>query len=337
MKSRYMQIGVIVVGIILIAAAIITATIDPYGQQKNSVVAEVNAVSQIPSPGKVETPAERVPAENAAKALLDVQGMSCSGCVYTIKSSLADMEGINDVLVDVSGGRVEVYYDAQKLADVERIANAISSSGYPATLRQTLTTAEIEKENSYLASRSQHYIVGVGDWDISRDEYSTELSSARKRYKKVYGEEVFKGDQGDVLLQRLKSQVVSRLINEGIQMQEVRKSGFTLASRTVELEFEDYLSQKGLTKEQLERMLAGSGYEYDYFIRKFENQITINHYLEQNVFSELSTDVEKQQQYRDWFNNARILAKVVFYDRQLEMIVKNNSGGSGCGNSCTKK
>ena len=84
-------------------------------------------------------------------------------------------------------------------------------------------------------------------------------------------------------------------------------------------------------------MLAGSGYEYDYFIRKFENQITINHYLEQNVFSELSTDVEKQQQYRDWFNNARILAKVVFYDRQLETIVKNNSGGSGCGQSCTKK
>ena len=48
MKSRYMQIGVIVVGIILIAAAIITATINPYGQQKNSVVAKVNAVSQIP-------------------------------------------------------------------------------------------------------------------------------------------------------------------------------------------------------------------------------------------------------------------------------------------------
>ncbi len=337
MKSRYMQIGVIVVGIILIAAAIITATINPYGQQKNSVVAKASAAKQTPSPDKIEATVDRAPAENAAKAVLDVQGMSCSGCVYTIKSSLADMEGINEVLVDVSGGQVEVYYNAQKLSDVDRIANAISASGYPATLRQTLTAAEIEKENSYLDSRSQHYIVGVGDWDISRDEYSTELSSARKRYEKVYGEDVFKGDQGDVLLQRLKSQVVSRLINEGIQMQEVRKSGFALASGTVELEFEDYLSQKGLTKEQFERMLAGSGYEYDYFIKKFENQITINHYLEQNVFSELSTDVQKQQQYRDWFNNARILAKVVFYDRQLETIVKSNSGGSGCGSSCTKK
>ena len=337
MKSRYMQIGVIVVGIILISAAIITATFNPYGQQKNPAAAEATGVTRTSSPGQVEAPETGVPAANASRAVLDVQGMSCSGCIYTIKSSLADIEGIGDVLVDVSGGRVEVYYDADKLADVGRITAAITASGYPATLKQTFTAAEINKENSYLASRSRHYIVGVGDWDISRDEYSTELTSARKRYEKVYGAEIFEGDQGDVLLQRLKSQVVSRLINEGIQMQEVRKSGFRLASGTVELEFEDYLSQKGLTMDQFKRMLAESGYDYDYFLKKFENQITINHYLEQNVFNGLSTDVEKQQQYRDWFNNARILARVVFYDRQLETIVKNNSGGSGCGQSCKKK
>ena len=337
MKSRYMQIGVIVVGIILIAAAIITATINPNVQQKNPIVAEVTAVNQVPSPGKVEAPVDSVTAENTARVILDVEGMSCSGCIYTIKSSLADIEGISDVLVDVSGGRVEVYYNEDQLADVKRIATAISSSGYPATLKQTSTAAEIEKESSYLASRSQHYILGVGEWDISRDEYSTELSHAKSRYEKVYGKDVFSGTQGDVLLQRLKSQVVSRLINEGIQMQEVRKSGFKLASNTVDLEFNNYLSRKGLTMDQFQSMLAGSGYDYDYFIKKFENQITVNRYLEQNVFNGISTDVEKQQQYSNWFNNARLLAKVVFYDRQLETIVKNNSGGSGCGSSCTKK
>jgi copper chaperone CopZ len=63
--------------------------------------------------------------ENASKAVLDVQGMSCSGCVYTIKSSLAGIEGISDVLVDVSGGQVEVFYDGEKLQDVVRIASAI--------------------------------------------------------------------------------------------------------------------------------------------------------------------------------------------------------------------
>ena len=336
MKSRYMQFGVIVVGIILIVAAIFAATSDPYGPQKNPVVAEVSAATQGSSPGNVEATVESVAADNVSRAVLDVQGMACSGCIYTIKSSLADIEGISEVLVDVSGGRVEVYYNQKQLADVGRIASAISSGGYPATLKQTSTAAEIEKESSYLASRSRHYIVGVGDWDISRDEYSTELSHAKRRYEKVYGKDVFSGTQGNVLLQRLKSQVVSRLINEGIQMQEVRKSGFKLASNTVDLEFNDYLSRKGLTMDQFQSMLAGSGYDYDYFLMKFENQITVNRYLEQNVYSGISTDVEKQQQYRNWFNNARLLAKVVFYDRQLERMVKNNSGGSGCGNSCTK-
>jgi hypothetical protein len=122
-----------------------------------------------------------------------------------------------------------------------------------------LTAAEIKKENRCLASRSEHYIAGVGDWDISRDEYSTELSYARKRYEKVYGKDVFNGSQGDALLQRLKSQAVSRLINEGIQMQEVRKSGFRLASATIELEFNDYMSRKGLKMDQFKSMLAGSG------------------------------------------------------------------------------
>jgi copper chaperone CopZ len=332
-----MQIGVIAVAIVLIAAAIITATSDPKSQQNTLDLAGVTTNTQDPAPGKTEASLVRVSDENASKAVLNVQGMSCSGCIYTIKSSLAGIEGIGEVLVDVSGGRVEVFYDEEKLEDVGRIASAISSSGYPATLKQTLTTAEIEKENNYLASRSEHYIVAVGDWDISRDEYGIELSHARKRYEKVYGKDVFSGNQGDALVLRLKSQVVSRLINEGIQMQEVRKSGFKLASGTVDLEFNEYLSQKNLTMDDFKRMLAGSGYDYAYFIKKFENQITINRYLEENVFSGLSTDVERQQQYRDWYNNAQLLAKVVYYDRQLETIVKSSSAGSGCGSSCTKQ
>jgi hypothetical protein len=89
--------------------------------------------------------------------------------------------------------------------------------------------------------------------------------------------------------------------------------------------------------DQFQGMLASSGYDYPYFLKKFENQITVNRYLDENVFNGVTTDVEKQQQYRDWFNNARLLAKVVYYDRQLETIVKNSSSGSGCGSSCTKK
>jgi copper chaperone len=274
---------------------------------------------------------------NSSKAVLDVQGMSCSGCINEIKSSLATIEGTGNVLVDLSAGRVEVYYDSTKLKDVGQIASAISAVGYPATLKRTLSRAELEKEKSYLDSRSKLYIAAVGNWEISREDYETELFHVKIRYENTYGMDVFNGERGRALMERLKSQVVSRLITEGVQMQEIRKTRFKLPPETVQLELNEFLEKKGMTTEKFRQALEESGYEYAYFIKKFENQITINRYVEEKVFSETSNERDKRQQYSDWFNNARLLADVVYYDRQLEAIVKNNSGGSGCGNSCTKQ
>ena len=56
------------------------------------------------------------------------------------------------------------------------------------------------------------------------------------------------------------------------------------------------------------------------------------------VLAGFSNDLEKKQHYSDWFNNARLLVKVVYYDKNLETIVQNSSAGAGgCGNSCSTK
>jgi copper chaperone CopZ len=52
--------------------------------------------------------------DNISKAILRVDGMSCSGCIYTIKSSLAGIKGVRDILVNVADGQAEVYYDKEK-------------------------------------------------------------------------------------------------------------------------------------------------------------------------------------------------------------------------------
>jgi len=336
MIKRYLQIGVIGVVVLLLVAAFMTTKSSSRDQQNTPLSAKSTQNTQ---PAPSEQIANDAPPRiaNPAKAVLDVQGMSCSGCIYEIKSSLAGLEGIGDVLVDLSTGRVQVYYDEKKLTDVGRIASAITAVGYPATLRQMLTPDEIEKESSFMASRSKLYIAAVGDWEISRDDYDIELAHARSRYEKLYGTDVFGGDQGSALMQRLQSQVVSRLINEGIQMQEIGKAGFKLSPETVTLEFKQFLSQKGMTPDEFRVALQDTGYEYSYFLKKFENQLTINRYVEENVLSAISNDLEKRQQYSDWYNNARLLAKVVYYDRNLEAIVNNGSNTTGCGSSCTRK
>ena len=336
MIKRYLLIGVVSVAGLLIVAAIITANTTTGDQQKTSALSDstANIAGAVPKEKNNGAAADKT---IRAKAVFDVQGMSCSGCIYTIKSGLADISGISDVLVDVDSGRVEVFYDRTRVKDLEKIAAAITAVGYPATLKQTMTENEVEKENNIFASRAKLYIAAVGDWEISRGDFDNELSHARGRYEKAYGKNVFTGDQGGALMQRLQSQIASNLISEGIQMQEVRRAGFKLPANTIESEFDKYLAEKGITRQEFKKRLRDSGYDYGYFYKKFENRLTVDQYLNDTVLSGLTNDLEKRQHYSDWFNNARLLAKVVYYDKDLENIVQNSSAGGGCGNSCSTK
>jgi len=243
MIKRYLLIGVVSIAGLLIVAAIIAAT-PTTGERQNSPPIS-NTSANVKTVVPVATSAQDDAGDiNSAKAVLAVQGMSCSGCIYQIKSGLADIQGISDVLVDVSSGRVEVSYDSTRVKDPAKIATAITAVGYPATLKRTMTQDEIQKENKQFASRSKLYIAAVGDWEVSRADFDSELSHAKSRYEKAYGQGVFAGAQGDALMQRLQSQIASNLISEGIQMQEVRKAGFKLPAESVDAEFAQYLTKK---------------------------------------------------------------------------------------------
>jgi Cd2+/Zn2+-exporting ATPase len=65
----------------------------------------------------------------SASCELRVGGMDCPSCADDIKASLAKLEGVEDVRVDVIGGRVTVAYAEGKLARGD-IAGAIRRVGY---------------------------------------------------------------------------------------------------------------------------------------------------------------------------------------------------------------
>ena len=268
-----------------------------------------------------------------SKVIFQVDNMSCSGCIATIKSSLAGYEGIQDIIVDIAGGVTEVYYDSRAIKDVNALASSITASGYPAKVSQTLTAEQISKEEAIAASRAKFYIASVSGWDISRSDFDTELSFAKKRYEQAYGENVFASNQGKSLLDRLKAQVVSRLINEGIQMQEVQRAGYRTDPETVDTAFAQFLENKDLDLEGLKAALEKSGYPFDYFMKRFENQVLLTRYLDEKVLAGAASDYDKQNQYRAWFNNARSLSKVTIYDSELKQLTRNQSSGSGCGQS----
>ena len=284
---------------------------------------------------KAATTAVNEPFNNLAKAVITVDGMSCGGCVSTINAALESFEGIKDINVDVASGKTEVIYRTDKLTDVGKLVDAITASGYPAKVLKIITAQEMEKQRLYAESMAANAIATVGNIEISRADFEAELAHARSRYESLYGAAVFSDQRGIRLLGNLKAQITQRLIAEAIQLNEIKQANFSIDDATVEGRYQAYLDKQGLTKEAFAAALKENGYSIDYFMRKFRDRVLIESYLEQKIFNGLTNDSEKQKRYAEWFANARLLAEVDYYDKDLERQVALNSRSGGCGNSCS--
>ena len=282
----------------------------------------------VDSPGKSDL--KEANSGTLSKAILAVEGMSCSGCIATIKSSLADMKGIKDIVVDVAGGKAQIYFDSNELKDTNQIAEAITSSGYPARLQKILSSEEIKDEQNLAARMLKSYIASVGDWNISRIDFESELKAARKRYENIYGQNIFKETKGQVLLGNLKFRVINGLINEGILLSEITKTNFKLEPNDLQLELEVLVQKKGISLDEFKKQLEDSDYPFDIFMKKFGNRILINRYLDEEILTNASNTLDKQRLYRDWFNNAKSLNQIVYYDKDLEQLVQNQSAQNSC-------
>ena len=316
--SRNMGIPVMIVFIALTAAL---AFAYKASQKENlpKTMAEVN-------PGKEPDDPNR----DISKVTLNVRDMSCSGCIATIKESLSGIRGIEEVLVDIGNGKAEVYYDSKMLKDVAPIAAAMTASGYPAEVARTQSAEEIKKERGLAAAKSRYYIASVGGWDIARPDFDTELEIAKKRYVQLYGDGLFSSAQGTAFEDKLKIQIATRLVDEGFLLQEITKSDYTLSPKAVEEAFQTLLLENGKDKESFKASVKEAGYDFDYFMKRFENKVLIDRYLDDRILAGLSTPLERQNALNSWFQNSRVLAEVVYYDKDLEGLIQQGSAAGGC-------
>ena len=333
--------SIVLIAVIGVVSFAFTSAADkkgtPPGIEKYTSAGTNNPVAPLTDRRDATLPEKLEITDNISKVVLRVEQMSCSGCINTIKSSLSEFKGIRDIFVNLSAGEAEIYYDNTQLKDVNPIADAITAGGYPAKVTEVLSADQIRKERDLAAARSLSFIASVGERDISRNDFNTELEHAKNRYALSYGDELFTTPRGNALMDNLKSQIVSRLINEGIQMQEIRRAGFTVNDSTVDAEFQKFLNQKGVGLAKFKADLKKAGYGFDYFMKKFGNRVLINTYLESSILGSATNDFDKQRRYASWFNNAKLLARVVYYDKEIERLVQARAAGNGCsgGSSCS--
>jgi len=268
-----------------------------------------------------------------SKVVLNVSNMSCSGCISTIKGALAGYPGIQNILVDIGSGKTEVYFNPDELKDVSTIEKAITDSGYPAKVIKTVTPEDLRKERNIAASKAEYYIASVSGYDIARADFTKELNAARQRVRKAYGDDILKTAQGRELDNRLKAQVASRLIDEGIFLQQINKSGYKLNESKLNSELKKFIKDSGKNENEFQQSIKDDGYDYEYFKKRFETRLLINKYLDEKIMAGASSQYEKQNMFANWFKNSQLLAEVIYYDKDLENAVRNSKASGGCGAS----
>lgn len=65
---------------------------------------------------------------------LDVQGMTCGGCVASVKRLLSAVQGVSDAQVNLESHSARVTYDESR-TDAGKLIAAVEDGGYDASLR----------------------------------------------------------------------------------------------------------------------------------------------------------------------------------------------------------
>jgi copper chaperone len=67
------------------------------------------------------------------KTELAIEGMSCGHCVSAVTRALEEVDGVSSAVVDLAGGRAEVFYDAGRVSSAA-LLEAVAGEGYRATV-----------------------------------------------------------------------------------------------------------------------------------------------------------------------------------------------------------
>lgn len=81
---------------------------------------------------KTDTQAVKIDSTKLASFIVQVKGMTCTGCENTVKTAIAELPGVTDASASFNDGIAKVTYDTT-LVEGQQIAKAITDKGYEVT------------------------------------------------------------------------------------------------------------------------------------------------------------------------------------------------------------
>jgi len=250
----------------------------------------------------------------AATALvrLDVKGMTCGSCISNITGALAGRDGVGPVDVNLTLGQTRIEYDPSETSP-ERLAELVTSAGYPASIGQVLSASDFASLKQQEAQLAGTYVGRVGETLISRESFMEELSRQRTGDPRQ--------DAG------LEAKVWAEMQQRALLLEAASRAQVVVQDTEVQYEI-DQLRAK---KPELEAWIASNYPSDEVFFKRMKERMLINRLIEEQVIAGIEDPSAQQMKINNWF--AKISSEVpqAVYDPQLKALL--SQGGGGCG-SC---
>ena len=252
---------------------------------------------------------------NAALAEFQIDKLTCGSCVSNVKAALSGIDGIGDVEVNLTSNRGRVTYDSTAV-DSQVIAQAISSAGYPATLRMELSAEELKAMQQEQASLGQKYMAKIGDRLLSRADFETAL-----RQRAGHAVQVSPDDR---LLQETWKDVLQR----ELLLSAAEQNNVIVQPGEVEVRIDEL--KKG--HQGMEQLVVKRYGNMDNFRARLHEDMIINKNIEEYVLAGVTEDHQRKSTLNSWYGELQNSTEVIIYDPQLKA-ASQASGGCACCNS----
>jgi len=256
--------------------------------------------------------------EATAMTELNISNMTCGSCVGKVKDALGQIAGVGQAEVSVTNGRGQVTYDPALTSSTE-IAQVVTATGFPATVRLDLSAAEYEKSLTENEQLSAKYVARIGNRLVSREDFN-QLVSLRGAG--------LTADTSPYANQQLKTQVWQSVKEREILLAAADRNKIVIQNGEVDLE----IKRMKKTTQNFDAAVVARFGSYERFFEQLKQGMIINRNIDQNVLAGLTDDGAKQQRFSQWYQEVLQSTNVVIFDPAIKLA--ESGGSSSCGSSC---
>lgn len=253
-------------------------------------------------------------AAQAAMAEFQIEKLTCGSCVANIEKALGKVDGVVSVNVNLTSNRGRVVYDPSNISS-EAIGQAITAAGYPARLTSELSAAEYLDLQNEQTLMSQKYVARIGERLVLLEDFEAQVRS------KLPNSAVAADQVGQI-----RTTTWQEVLQKELLLSAAERNNIIVQESEIDLRIKELFGEHA-GFDQLIVTRYGSVQQFRELLRQ---DMVINRNLEEHVFREVTSPLERQKLIQSWYADLTKTTEVVIFDPQLKIA----SAKGGCGGGC---